>query len=229
MPTEEHMTEDLGGTKRALIEAAGELFAAHGLDGVSIRMIAEKANANVAAVNYYFGSKENLYYETLKFVVRMSDDRPVQVYLDELSGGAGPDEALRVLERLIRDKVKICLAGDEPEWHMRLIMRAMMDSRPQLRRLVDGLFRPDFSAMCELLCRCRPGMRPDEAVWLTFAVMGMIFFYVIERVPILMLLDREGFDAAFTDGVADTIARMVVRALRDQIDDRGTPGRRQMK
>lgn len=222
MTPDEPVPDDLSGTKRALIEAAGELFAAHGLDGVSIRMIAEKANANVAAVNYYFGSKDNLYYETLKFVVRMSDDRPVQGYLAELSDEAGPKQALAVLERLIRDKVRICLAGDEPEWHMRLIMRAMMDSRPQLRRLVEELFRPDFTAMCTLLIQCRPGMQAREATWLTFAVMGMIFFYVIERVPILMLLDQDGFDAAFTRGVANTITRMVMRFLDESIEDRAS-------
>ena len=224
MATENGNTDDLGGTKRALIEAAGELFATHGLEGVSIRMIAEKANANVAAVNYYFGSKENLYYEALKFVTRMSDDRPVQAYLAELEAGDGPAEALAVLEQLIRDKTRVCLAGGEPEWHMRLIMRALMDPTPQLRRLVEDLFRPDFSAMCDLLARCRPGMTEDEATWLTFAVMGMIFFYVIERVPILMLLNRDGFDEAFTGGVSDTIIGMVVRSLREDSGNRRLPG-----
>ncbi|HOV61979.1 MAG TPA: CerR family C-terminal domain-containing protein [Candidatus Hydrogenedentes bacterium] len=214
--------EDVSGTKRALIEAAGELFATHGLEGVSIRMIAEKASANVAAINYYFGSKENLYYEALKFVARMSDDRPVQSYLAELGEEEDPAKAQAVLDRLIRDKVRVCLAGGEPDWHMRLIMRALMDPTPQLRQLVEGLFRPDFMAMRGLLVRCRPGMDENETTWVTFAVMGMIFFYVTERIPILMLLNKEGFDASFIQGVSDVIVGMVLQFLRDFSTEHGS-------
>ena len=63
------MEVELAGTKLALINAAGELFADHGLEGTSVRAIAEKAGANVAAINYHFGSKENLYAEGLRYVV----------------------------------------------------------------------------------------------------------------------------------------------------------------
>ena len=47
-------------TKQRLIEAAEELFADEGFDRVSVRDITTKAGANVAAVNYHFGSREGL-------------------------------------------------------------------------------------------------------------------------------------------------------------------------
>ena len=43
-----------------LMEAALELFAEKGFDGTSIRDIAQAADANVAMISYYFGSKEKL-------------------------------------------------------------------------------------------------------------------------------------------------------------------------
>jgi len=221
---ESDINEDLSGTKRALIEAGGELFAHHGLEGVSIRMIAEKANANVTAVNYYFGSKENLYYEALKYATLATDDRPVQHYLAELDGQAGPQEALAVLERLITEKTSIYLAEGEPEWHMRLVMRSLIDPTPQLRRLVDELFRPDFEALCALLDRCRPGMSPEEQARMAFAVMGMIFFYITVRHPILMLLNRKAFDGEFVRQVAETICRTVTAGL-DSMGRDGSRGR----
>ncbi len=53
--------------KRQLImEATLFLFAEKGYEGTSIRDIAEKANVNVAMVNYYFGSKEKLFEEIVK-------------------------------------------------------------------------------------------------------------------------------------------------------------------
>ena len=52
-------------TRQRLIEAAGEVFAERGFRAATIRDIVERAGANIAAVNYHFGDKENLYVEAL--------------------------------------------------------------------------------------------------------------------------------------------------------------------
>ena len=48
-------------TREAIIEAAEAEFAACGYDAASTRRICARAGVNVALVNRYFGSKENLY------------------------------------------------------------------------------------------------------------------------------------------------------------------------
>lgn len=49
-------------TKRdQIIDAAVELFSEHGFEGTSTRMIAQKANVNLAMLSYYFGGKEQLF------------------------------------------------------------------------------------------------------------------------------------------------------------------------
>lgn len=48
-------------TKEQILKKAKKLFAKHGFDGVSIRSICEKADCNVSAISYHFGSKEELY------------------------------------------------------------------------------------------------------------------------------------------------------------------------
>jgi AcrR family transcriptional regulator len=48
-----------------LLEVAERLFSEYGYEGVSTRMIAAEADANVAMIAYYFGSKEKLYGELL--------------------------------------------------------------------------------------------------------------------------------------------------------------------
>jgi AcrR family transcriptional regulator len=47
--------------REQLLDAAEELFAEHGYEGTSTRMLAKKAGVNVAMVSYYFGSKEKLF------------------------------------------------------------------------------------------------------------------------------------------------------------------------
>src|SRR5690348_12200922 len=50
-------------TRRALLDAAGRLFAEHGLAGVSAGEIAREAGAFPSQVTYYFGSKDALFVE----------------------------------------------------------------------------------------------------------------------------------------------------------------------
>ena len=47
-------------TRESLLDAAESLFAEHGIQASSLRMITQRAGANLAAVHYHFGSKEGL-------------------------------------------------------------------------------------------------------------------------------------------------------------------------
>ena len=47
-------------TRRRLLEAAGELFACHGTEAVTVRDITARAGTMPNAVSYHFGGKEGL-------------------------------------------------------------------------------------------------------------------------------------------------------------------------
>ncbi|HOC93401.1 MAG TPA: TetR family transcriptional regulator [bacterium] len=47
-------------TRQRILDAATEMFASCGYDGVSVRDIAAKAGVNIGAISYHFGGKENL-------------------------------------------------------------------------------------------------------------------------------------------------------------------------
>ena len=48
-------------TKELMLDAAEALFAEHGYEGTTTRMLAKEAGVNIAMVSYYFGSKEKLF------------------------------------------------------------------------------------------------------------------------------------------------------------------------
>lgn len=52
------------GTKKKLLIAAGDVFIEKGFRDATVAEICKRAEANISAVNYYFGSKEALYQET---------------------------------------------------------------------------------------------------------------------------------------------------------------------
>jgi AcrR family transcriptional regulator len=62
-------TEKDTSTEEKILEAAAELFTHKGFDGTRTRDIAEKANINLALLNYYFRSKEKLFQQVMKLKV----------------------------------------------------------------------------------------------------------------------------------------------------------------
>jgi AcrR family transcriptional regulator len=60
-PLRKKNLRDPEATREALLQAASELFAARGFDGVPVEAIADRAGANKAMINYHFGGKRGLY------------------------------------------------------------------------------------------------------------------------------------------------------------------------
>ena len=79
-------------TRRRLLDAAAKIFAAKGFHQTKVAEICRTAQANTAAVNYHFGSKENLYQESW----RTAFENGVKTYPPD--GGVPPGAPLE--ERL---------------------------------------------------------------------------------------------------------------------------------
>lgn len=57
-------------SRQALIEASRPIFADKGLEGATVKDIADAANVNVALISYHFGGKEGLYRAAIESVGR---------------------------------------------------------------------------------------------------------------------------------------------------------------
>lgn len=60
-------------TRQRLLENAAVLFSAKGYANTSIAEICEAAGANIAAVNYHFRSKEELYREVIRYTYSQAE------------------------------------------------------------------------------------------------------------------------------------------------------------
>ncbi|MFH2044367.1 MAG: TetR/AcrR family transcriptional regulator [Pseudomonadota bacterium] len=54
-------------TRKRILATAEKLFAQKGYNGVSVREITQSAKCNLAAVNYHFGNKKNLYFDVFRY------------------------------------------------------------------------------------------------------------------------------------------------------------------
>jgi AcrR family transcriptional regulator len=88
------MTPEEKNVREQIISATVELIEQKGLSQVTVRAIARAARVNIAAINYYFGSKEKLLDAVLLFTLDNAFTDP----LAELSSGSlSSGEALRLV------------------------------------------------------------------------------------------------------------------------------------
>ena len=207
------MQDELVGTKLALVVSAGELFAEFGLDGASIRAIADKAGANSAAISYYFGSKENLYTETLRYVITKEKTPKAGDYLDSDPRVETPEGIAEIIVEMAHRKYASFYSVKHPRWHSRLIMRSLLDPSPSLITVVEQLFRPDHADMRRLLKKARPDLDEQNAEVIALSMMGQLAFYEFARAPLLHLMGKEDYDAGFIDAAARYTALMIIVAL----------------
>lgn len=69
-------------TRQKIIEATLDIISAEGFHKVTVRKIAARAEVNIAAVNYHFGSKESLINESLEDITQKIKESfsPLQDY-----------------------------------------------------------------------------------------------------------------------------------------------------
>ena len=209
------MNQPLDGTRLALVEAAGSLFAEHGLEGTSIRAIAERAKANVAAVNYHFGSKENLYTEVLRHVATRAMRRPVAEYRAEAEATQSRCELSRLMADFMSDWFHSYFPPEGSAWHVRLMMRTLLEPSPSLQQLVDQVFRPDHSELEALLRAVCPGITEEQARFCAFTLSAQIAFFIMAKVPILLFLRMQDYDPAFLSSACEHVTQVVFATLRE--------------
>lgn len=166
----------MSSTKDLILDAAEALFADHGFAGTSMRMITAEAGVNLAAINYHFGSKENLLRAVLDGIVR-----PVnQERLDRLdlaiarSGDAGPTVEA-ILEAFIApDLESIHDLGERGVIIARFLGRTSTEPASFVQQLVREQFSELGSAFHQALARALPSVPDQEVWWRLTAVIAVI-------------------------------------------------------
>ena len=95
--------EDRLSTKAQLLEAAGHVFAEKGFDRATGREISDRAGANTAAINYYFGGMDGLYAAVLQEANRRLV--PLAALASAVAGQSGARAQLQAIIELAVEKL----------------------------------------------------------------------------------------------------------------------------
>jgi AcrR family transcriptional regulator len=123
-------------TRTAILAAAERLYADRGFGDVTLRDIVAEANVNLAAVNYHFGSKDELIAEL--FVTRslaLNRERLRELRAAEERGG-GRGSVADILRALVGPSLRGCIGPErDRSTAARFMIRASIESVPPIRRI----------------------------------------------------------------------------------------------
>jgi AcrR family transcriptional regulator len=207
------ITRDMGcrkmmekGTRERLLETAGEVFAEYGLHGATIREITSRAGANVAAVNYYFRDKEELYAAVLEHAHRNSLTERWMA-----QPGGSPEERVRgFIEALLRQ----ILDPSRPKWHGVLMTRELASPTPMLQRLIEERLRPRCQVLMEAIQEMAGSLTQRKLQLIVSSILGQCFFYRHSRVVAESLFPElyQGRDGL--KEIVDHISNFSIAAIR---------------
>lgn len=199
-------------TAERILDVAERLFMAHGYDGTSMRMITGEAQVNLAAVNYHFGSKEDLLREVFRRHLSWLNAERLQV-LDALEAEAGgkPLKPSLIVEAFFGTLLKM---GEEPALggmtFLRLLGRTMTEPAAFIRTFFAGEYAEVMDRFKDALFRALPDVPREEIAWRFHFMLGAMS-YAIAETDVLSLID--GFEVSESDVEAEAARQLKARLM----------------
>ena len=161
-------------TRSVILEAAGQVFAERGFSDATSKEICERAGANSAAVNYYFGGKESLYGEVLREahqqMLRFEDLNAI------IASAMPPEEKLRAfLGGLIHTATV-----SSGLWGLKVFLRELAVPTPHVAKAMDTAVLPKTHLLRRLIADLT-GLDPESA-----KVQRAVAFVVLPCVSLIM-------------------------------------------
>lgn len=168
-------------SREKILRAAERLFADHGYDACSFRMIAADSGINQGLLHYYFGTKQNLFREVFLRGARLVAERR-SALLDEAEAAAG--DAPVGLETLVRCFIEPPLRMLQQGPSARAFVRIHSQLRNEPQDFGLALRREAFEAstrrFVDAMARACPELPPRVVYW-RFSFMIGAYLVVVSQ------------------------------------------------
>ncbi|HEY2884272.1 MAG TPA: TetR/AcrR family transcriptional regulator [Rhizomicrobium sp.] len=199
-------------TRTAILAAAERLYADRGFGDVTLRDIVAEANVNLAAVNYHFGSKDELIAElfvTRSLALNRERLRELRAAEERGNGRAGVADILRAL---VGPSLRGCIGPErDRSTAARFMIRASIESVPPIRRIrnreIDHLRK-----FVTALRRALPDRGEAELYWGLHFALAMAQQTVRDSERLTKLSDGQ-CDLDDVEGVIARVVNVAVMAL----------------
>ena len=164
-------------TRTRLMDAALDLLAERGEDGVSLRELTDSAQANVAAVSYHFGSLKSLCDAAIEYAL----ERYLDAQQEAVSALAAEASLEALAAAFARPMMRALAVGGRDLDVMRIVARSGIDP-PEGWDRFDASFDRVRSDVLRVLKANVPGVRDQELIFRTRCAAGLLNWLVLAPV-----------------------------------------------
>ena len=197
-------------TKDRILGAAEELFAQFGFAGTSLRQVTSRADVNIAAVNYHFGSKDNLVNEVFR---RRMDEMSAQRLAQLKTAMAEHPGALEpVLAAFVEPALALAQDRHGGAAFIRVIARAYAEKNDGLRKFLSDQYGYVLRDFAKAIAACVPGLSKEELYWRLDFLSGALTYAMAD----FGLIKRPGgvSEAAHRERAARELIRFAAAGLK---------------
>ena len=202
-------------TRLRILDAAERLFTDYGFDATTLRQITGAAEVNLAAVNYHFGSKEELIREVFRRRLTWLNQQRLQE-LDRLEAEAAgkPLKPSQILEVFFGVALK--MAADA-EGGGRSFMRLLGRTYAKPSDFVRGFLAEEYAAVITrfktALIRALPGVPGEEILWRFHFMLGAMS-YAISGTDALHIVAEDALDDSDAQALYARLMSFMLGGLR---------------
>ena len=147
-------------TKDRILHAAEDLFAQQGFASTSLRQVTSRADVNIAAVNYHFGSKDNLINEV--FRRRMDEMSAQRIAALQQAIDTAPGKLEPILAAFVEPALAMAQDRHGGAAFIRVIARAYAESNAGLRKFLSDQYGHVPRAFAKAIHGCVPELSKEE-------------------------------------------------------------------
>ncbi|MBW2615589.1 MAG: CerR family C-terminal domain-containing protein [Deltaproteobacteria bacterium] len=198
--------------KERILNEAEVLFAQKGFHEVTVREITKAAKCNLAAINYHFGNKENLYLEVFRarWVPRA---RRIREHVGKSLSAQDSPSPQAVIKALAQAFLEGPMSDEERKRHSQLMAREMARPTAAFDLVAEQAMGPLMKELAEVL---RPGlpdkMGEDRLMLNMLSVLAMVLYFNFARVAVTRMTGRE-YDHAFRRRLVEHIVEFSLNGL----------------
>jgi len=208
-------------TKDRILDAAESLFMEHGFEATSLRAITAAAGANLASVNYHFGSKEVLFQAVLTRRLDPMNQERLDL-LTRLEREAEPDALPcdRILSAMFTPALK--LARDPARGgknFLRLLGRAYADPAPFIRRFLAEQYATMIARFKAAFARALPELPKKELSWRLHFIMGALSYTLAGTDALRLIAELTPAETGNDEALLHRLAPFLLAGLQSPVPE----------
>jgi len=209
-------------TKTRLLDATEALFIKYGYDAVLLRQITERAQVNLAAVNYHFGDKDSLMTALLMQRLGPLNEQRLELLAKCEEQADGPLDCETLLGVLFAPAMGLERSGDgdESRSFIRFLGRVYSDTSPFIQEYLKEHYQPVFERFFKAFALALPDMpRNEVGVRLQFAlkaISGVIAGTELRFLMQAMSLGRPATDAEVMAKLISLVSAAIHAPMQDR-------------